>query len=111
MTPTENKNPEPNVKPQGEPKPEPPKVDQYVVLDLESNAVEYGPSPDKEAGEAHFHKQVALDVRGTLSDTVGRKLGFFKLTPVKVGDPKDLPYHVATEEGKLFEVDPDTKKL
>lgn len=58
------------------------KPDLYVVLDGESNAVEYGPSPDKKAAEDHLASLEAHDARGELSVTVGRKLAVYKLTEV-----------------------------
>lgn len=55
----------------------------FVVVDAESGALEYGPAPDKDAAVAHAAKLTSYDVRGSLADTVGRKLKTFKLVEVK----------------------------
>lgn len=58
------------------------KPDQYLILDAESNAVEYGPSPGKDAAQAHLDSVVAKDIQGELAASVGRKLVLYKLTEV-----------------------------
>lgn len=54
-------------------------ADLFVVLDKESGAVEYGPSPGDKAAKLHLAKLQELDQRGSLAEGVGRELGVFKL--------------------------------